>query len=53
MAPLREEICKIINNNCSREVVKQMECSEVLSDFLAIFNISRNRTFEHILTIAA
>jgi len=41
MIPFREEICKIINNDCSREVVKKVKC--VLSDIIDVFNISRSK----------
>jgi hypothetical protein len=44
MTPFGEEICKIVNNDCSREVVKKVKCSKVLSDIIDVFDISRTRT---------
>lgn len=43
MSPFGEEICKIINNDCGREVVKKVKCSKVLSDIIDVFNISRSK----------
>ena len=39
IGPLGEEPGKIINNDCSRKVVKQVKCSKVLSDLLIVFNV--------------
>lgn len=40
IAPLRKEPGKIIDDDCSGKVVKQVKCSKVLSDSLIIFNVS-------------
>lgn len=47
VTPFGEEICKIINNDCGREVVEKVKGSEVLPNLVTIFNVSRSK--QHII----